>query len=119
MKIESHPYFKKSYTQKSLKMFLISALLFILNLTALIYAGRTFSGFEHTIYFKLGIIFGFLIIVFVFVQNHLSIYRVACLQCKGKTNVKKKTKELPNSYSAYCKKCNVLWDLGLDNDPAT
>jgi hypothetical protein len=116
MKIEHDPYFKKNYTRKSLIMFLMSALLFIVNMAALIYAGRSFSGFDKTIYFKLGVVFCFFIIVFVFVQNYVSLYRVACLRCKGKTKVKKKTKELPNTYSAYCKNCDVLWDLGLDND---
>jgi hypothetical protein len=42
-------------------------------------------------------------------------YLVRCATCQGKAMTKSRRAELPDHWSAHCKSCNVLWDLGLGN----
>uniref|UniRef100_UPI00402BF06B hypothetical protein n=1 Tax=Methylomonas sp. PHL2-19 TaxID=3438878 RepID=UPI00402BF06B len=51
----------------------------------------------------------------VFAMIFYKLYHVTCPSCLGKTITKNSRKEVPDSWSAYCRKCNVLWDLGIAN----
>lgn len=51
----------------------------------------------------------------VFAMAFYRLYNVRCPICLGKTITKNSRKETPYCYSAYCSKCDVLWDLGVVN----
>jgi len=51
----------------------------------------------------------------VFAMTFYRLYHVPCPICLGKTITKNSRKETPDSWSAYCGKCDVLWDLGIGN----
>jgi len=51
----------------------------------------------------------------VFAMTFYKLYHVPCPICLGKTITKNSRKETPDSWSAYCSKCDVLWDLGIGN----
>jgi hypothetical protein len=52
----------------------------------------------------------------VFAMTFYRLYHVPCPICLGKTITKSSRKETPNSWSAFCEKCDLLWDLGIGND---
>lgn len=51
----------------------------------------------------------------VFAITFYKLYNVQCPTCLGKTITKSSRKETPDSWSAYCSQCNVIWDLGIGN----
>jgi len=51
----------------------------------------------------------------VFAMTFYKLYHVPCPICLGKTITKNSRKETPDSWSAYCNKCDVIWDLGVGN----
>jgi hypothetical protein len=45
------------------------------------------------------------------------LYSVRCPMCTNKLSVRKRRKELPDTYSGFCRQCDTLWDLDIENRP--
>lgn len=52
----------------------------------------------------------------VFAMTFYKLYHVPCPICHEKTITKSSRKETPDSWSAYCSKCDVIWDLGIGSE---
>lgn len=68
--------------------------------------------------YLIGYIVGFMLAYgfLVFAMTFYKLYHVPCPICLGKTITKSSRKETPDIWSAYCSKCDVLWDLGVGSD---
>jgi hypothetical protein len=47
------------------------------------------------------------------VAMSLAPYRIRCPRCGEATQTRRDAPELPERFSAHCRRCQTLWDLGL------
>jgi protein-S-isoprenylcysteine O-methyltransferase Ste14 len=111
MKIKQHPTAEKKLT----KLFSIAFILLTVLILLCIYGNRFIPNFEKNHYFGLLFTSISLIFIYFFFTVWRTLKRVNCPDCDEKTVSKNKHELLPDNHSAYCAKCDVLWDLGIGN----
>lgn len=93
--------------------FIFLGLLLIGSQLGVYVAGEFLTNNSYLIRYIVTFILGYGFLVFA--MTFYRLYHVICPICLGKTITKSSRKETPDSWSAYCTKCNVLWDLGIGN----
>ncbi len=111
MKIQSHPYISKKLT----KLFAITFLTILALISLCIYGNRFIPQFEANHYFIWLFSAIWLLFIYFFATVWLTLKRVTCPHCAEKTISYSKHNALPDNHSAYCIKCDTLWDLGVGN----
>lgn len=73
------------------------------------------SDFAHTVYWKTAFALIWIVALHLFIKGWWLVKYVQCPQCGHSTMTKDRCEALPDSHSAYCKQCEILWDLGIGN----
>ena len=113
MKIIKHPTSEKLFIRLCLILFLSFTTAIVLPLALAHY------GFDRLmnrigIYYVCGV---FLLFIGWFIRLYYSLYHLSCPKCGGRTVTRRSSPESPYVWSATCKRCDILWDLGIGNSP--
>ena len=111
MLIKTHPFISKTITRLFFRTVILFSVLFLLC----VYGNRIFPDVESNHYFLLFFCALWAVILYMFVRIWYLLKYVDCPDCKAKTETKNSVEALPDHYSAYCKHCDILWDLGIGN----
>jgi hypothetical protein len=111
MLIKNHPTLGKKVS----KLFLFTWLTLVILIILCVYGKNIIPNFEAKHYFLVLFTLFWIIAIYFFAWVFYSLNFVNCPECDHKTITKSCTKELPDHYSAYCKKCDIIWDLGIGN----
>jgi predicted neutral ceramidase superfamily lipid hydrolase len=111
MKIKPHPDIK----QKLTKLFLVAFISLWALILLCIFGNRFITNFEANHYFEVLFTLTWATFIYFFYTVWHTLKRVDCPDCNEKTVAKSKHELLPDNHSAYCAKCDVLWDLGIGN----
>lgn len=109
IKIQAHLFIR----QKITKQFIVTFILFWLLMLLAIFGNRFIPNFEANHYFLIVFTLIWLLIIGFFIMTFRTLSHVNCPICRTKTNTSSTHPKLPDQYSAYCKSCNILWDLGI------
>jgi hypothetical protein len=109
MKIQAHPFMRKKLTKLFIEVFILLCLLILLC----IYGNRFISDFNANHYFIVLFSMAWIIVIGFFMTVWRSLTYLSCPICQVKTTTSSTHSELPDQYTAYCKQCNILWDLGI------
>jgi hypothetical protein len=111
MKIELHPYIEKKLT----KLFFTVFVTLLVLITLCIYGNKFIPDFESNHYFKIFFSAFWIVGIFFFYTVWRTLKYVKCPICHGKTECQSTHKAMPDHHSAYCKSCDILWNLGIGN----
>lgn len=111
MMIKLHPFIGKKITRLFFGSF-ISLLVLIL---LCIYGNRIIPNYESNHYFQVFFVAFWVVGLYMFARIWYLLKYVECPDCRSKTVTKSSFEALPDNHSAYCKHCDILWDLGIGN----
>lgn len=109
--IKKHPTLVKKINRFFLITWFLAFFLFIISG----YGNNLFPNYDPKKYIQVTIKLLFILYIIFFATVWYLLKFVKCPECGDKTITKSSTKELPKSHSAYCQKCNILWNLGVGN----
>ena len=119
MEVKNHPTFKMRFRVFRKHLFIYGAMILLGNISVFainkwwpILLTPSAKNMVLIICVPLVLVYGFAI----FILQTYRLYNVKCPVCNSKTKTKDYRKILPNKYSAFCKQCNILWDLGVNSD---
>lgn len=105
MIVKPHP----STSDQSLKIFFRHFIPLILLM-----AFEMQDHFGKTVW-MIGFVLVWVILLHMFYRVWYLLKRTPCPECGEKTTPYTTHPSLPDMHSAYCKRCDILWDLGVGN----
>jgi hypothetical protein len=111
MMIKPHPFIGKKIT----KLFFVSFISLLVLILLCIYGNRIIPNFVSNHYFQVIFVAIWVVGIYMFARVWYLLKYVECPNCRTKTVTKSSVEAFPDHHSAYCKHCDIIWDLGVGN----